>query len=118
MDEGKVVKVLSNMEVVVNLGASHGVHEGTRFVIFQLGEDLVDPDTKQSLGRLELVRGRGEARHVQDRMSTIRSIETKRALRDRVQKSPLAILPSVETVEVEVQAPFEGVKEGDLARKL
>ena len=123
--EGKVVHKLSPTELVINIGRSHGVQEDSRFIVFALGDEIPDPDTGESLGTLEIVRGRAEAKHVQEKMTTILSTEKRRVPRERqrlVFGSPFtsSITPRTETVteEVEVPAPFEGVQVGDLVRVL
>lgn len=123
--QGKVIRKLSPTELVVNIGRSHGVDESSRFIVFALGDEVNDPDTGESLGSLEIVRGRAEAKHVQEKMSTIRSVEKRRVTMDRERPLPRdpifsQIVPRTEIVteEVEVTIPFEGVQDGDLVRVL
>jgi hypothetical protein len=70
---GTVVTIIDPFTLVINRGSTHGVKEGMRFLVYSLGEELYDPDTKESLGRLETVKGTGVVSHVQEKMSTIRS---------------------------------------------
>ena len=49
---GRVIKVEGN-EVWVNMGATSGITVGTEFVVTRKGEELIDPDTGQSLGAEE-----------------------------------------------------------------
>jgi hypothetical protein len=126
---GKVVKVLNQFEVVVNFGSSDGVIENQRFIVFQEGDEIKDPDTGESLGKLEIVRGQGEARHVQERLTTLRSIEINdepQYLKRPRLRSPFESVseqlfqPKEEYVTevVPVPAPFRSVKEGDLVRRM
>jgi hypothetical protein len=91
---GKVVKVLNAFEVVINLGSRDGVSTDDEFVVYAEGEELTDPDTGESLGTLEIVRGQAFAKHVQDKITTLRSKQAG-------ESSP---------------ARFDGVRVGDLAR--
>jgi hypothetical protein len=102
--QGKVVRVLSPTELVINLGSSHGVIEDSKFIVFALGEEMKDPDTGESLGQLEIVKGRAEVKHVQEKMSTVRSTEQQKSF----------TLNGVTWIE----APLEGVQVGDLVRAL
>lgn len=69
-----VVKIIDEFNVVINRGSDHGVVQGDEFVIYyEEQEDLLDPVTGESLGRLEIVRGTGFATHVQPKMTTIKS---------------------------------------------
>lgn len=128
---GRVVKILNPYEVVISLGAEDGVTKNDEFVVFEQGEEVTDPDTGESLGILEIVRGQAFAKHVQEKLTTLRSRETEPETQDRRRpklRSPLEILaidrdlssPREEYVPevVLVPAPFENVEVGDLARKL
>lgn len=98
---GKVVKILNPFEVVINLGANDGIGAEDQFVVYAEGEELTDPDTGDSLGTLEIVRGQAFAKHVQERLTTLRSRESRDGL----------------LLRLEVH-PFKDVEVGDLARKL
>jgi len=126
-NEGKVIRVLNPYEVVVNLGSNDGVTEGTRFLVYALGEEIVDPETREPLGRLEDVRGRAVTKHAQERFATVRSSEKRTERRDRTRERPFSVLDNtflsgprlqVVTEEVEVEAPFVEVRVGDLVRRV
>lgn len=127
MKEAKVVRIVSPNEIVANLGVTDGVDESTSFLVYALGDEITDPDSGESLGNLEIVRGRGTTKHVQARMTTIRSAERRKVIRDRVRPIPqdtvdrmMSPFPKTETVTdvVEEPAPFEGVRVGDFVRPL
>lgn len=64
--------------MVINRGSVDGVKAGSSFLVYALSPDaLVDPETGESLGELEIVRGRGVATHVQERVATIEPEEIK-----------------------------------------
>lgn len=67
----KVVSVLNDEKVVINRGVDHSVRKGQRFIIYASGGEIVDPDTGENLGTLEILKGEGEVEHVQQRMSTL-----------------------------------------------
>lgn len=68
---GRIVKILDETKFVANVGLKDGVTAGDRFVIFEPGEEIVDPETRESLGQLELVKVHVEAAHVQERMTLL-----------------------------------------------
>jgi len=86
-----------------------------------------DPDTGESLGQLEIVRGRGKAKHVQPNMTTVTALTRRKQV---IRKEPgrsgnlfpsfgHSIPPFIEIVEeTEEEIPFEAVTEGDLVRVL
>lgn len=96
---GKVAKVNDDGGLVVNLGSTSGVSVGDRFLVYRLGEEILDPDTGESLGALEMVVGPAKAVHVQEKMSTLvsdqwRRTESRRVVkRTRVQDSTLPLFP-------------------------
>jgi len=69
--EGLVARILNDEKVVINRGSAHGVKEGMRFAIFTELDDVKDPETGSPLGKLELVKARVVASHVQENMATV-----------------------------------------------
>jgi len=67
--EGKVAKILDGSNLIINVGSSHGVQPGLRLIVFAPGDEVVDPDTGESLGTWEAVKGEIVANHVQERIS-------------------------------------------------
>lgn len=117
----RVVDVVDSYRIVINRGAGDGIKKGQRFLVYSLGKELFDPDSKESLGRLEIVRGTGEASHVQERLSTISS-NTKGSARKKIvrRKEPYAFSGTTEEVieeggEVE---PFEDASSGDFVKPI
>jgi len=76
--KGKVVEVLNEYTIAIDLGTKHGVKVGDRFVVYELGDMIKDVDGRD-LERLELVKGQVEITHVQDVISqgASFSVETK-----------------------------------------
>ena len=68
--EGLVARILNDESVVINRGSAHGVKEGMRFAIFTELDEVKDPETGESIGKLELVKARVVAMHVQENMAT------------------------------------------------
>ena len=70
-----VASVMNLSRVVINRGAEHGVKYGQRFAVYALSEeDIVDPVTKESLGRLEIIKGIGKVVHIQDKISILEAM--------------------------------------------
>ena len=69
-----VVKKTSPFELIINRGSLDGVEVGNTFLVYYIDPDeLIDPETKESLGNLEIIRGTAVATHVQQKMTTIKS---------------------------------------------
>jgi hypothetical protein len=73
---GKIIKVLNPFTAVINVGIEQEVKVGSKFLIVGLGDEVVDPDTNETLGVLEIVRGNARVSHVQERMATITCSDT------------------------------------------
>jgi hypothetical protein len=67
--EGQVARIIDESALIINRGAKDGVAPGMRFAVFAQVEDVIDPETKKSLGKWELVKGQVLAGHVQDTMT-------------------------------------------------
>ncbi|MGD0696311.1 MAG: hypothetical protein ABSB82_15775 [Terriglobia bacterium] len=124
-ESAKIAKIIDQYTLVINKGANHGVRVGQRFLVYAFGEEVVDPDNRQSLGRLELVKGTGKVTHVQPTMSTISSDMKSAPSRTIRRKQPSARIywdflrqgpEEVEEVLPAAALAFEEVEIGDLAK--
>lgn len=110
----QVVKVIDEFSVVINRGDMDGVEYGDRFLVYEVGEELFDPDTGESLGNIEIVKGRGKPRHIQDRLTTLESLESEQVLR----RSALGGFAFGSSEYQTRELPFNDPKTGDVARPL
>ena len=116
----RVVYKLSPSRVVINRGKNHGVKIGQVFLIYDLGEVIIDPIENTELGQLEIVRGRGRVVHLQENLATVNSIEVDKE-RIRVTTGAATRLTSIlgpEETEKISDAPFDGVEVGDYCRPI
>ena len=74
---GRVVKVINEYRLVINKGSDDGVTVNNQFLIYHLGDELFDPDTKESLWVLELVCGEGKPEHIQEHLTTLVTSKTE-----------------------------------------
>lgn len=75
--EGKVARVITERELVLNVGSSHGVEVGMRFkILYPGGVAVTDPDTGETLGSVELEKTVVRIVSVQERMSVGRTFRT------------------------------------------
>lgn len=120
---GKVVHIVDEYKLVINKGESDGIEVGDIFNIFSLEDYIYDPDTGESLGRLEIVKGTARAIHVQNRITTIESIdyESSPDKQEIIKRMGTWTLGNQETVKVtpgeKVKKPFYNVSPGDLVLK-
>lgn len=120
---GKVVKILDARRVVINRGELDQVGEGDRFLVYALGEEVTDPDTGESLGQIELIKGRAKAVHVQPHLTTIATFEVESTRRQVTRKTSRYSFDFMlgggdTTTYFEDVREFEGVAVGDLVRPL
>ncbi len=69
---GRIVRIIDPTTLIINRGTNHGVKNGMTFIIFEEGEEVIDPDTGESLGKYELVKGIVEVTNAQENMSQVR----------------------------------------------
>ena len=120
---GVVATILDNgLSVVINRGLISGVREGMRYLIYNLGNEIRDPETNEPLGTLEIVCGKGVVSHVQEKLATIVSCKKDTSVTKIIKPKWLMsgleqLMP--ETEERSEQAiPFDGVQVGSLAKCL
>ena len=128
-----IVKVVDGFTVAIDRGATDGVQLGQLFLIYSLGEELNDPVTGESLGRLEIVKGRGKVINVQERIATIESTKYGRSEKKTVKRQvPPAsssalyaypfghqLLIEEEIIEIPGQLlPFHDPQKGDKAKPI
>jgi hypothetical protein len=70
-----VAYVMGDYKIVINRGVEQGVKVGDTYLIYAIGPEMIDPETDESLGALEIVKGRAVVRHVQEKVSTLETIE-------------------------------------------
>jgi hypothetical protein len=68
---GKILRIFDEFSILVNLGAADGIKRGDRFAVIEEGEEIIDPDTKESLGKLEIIKVEMIASDVQERISLL-----------------------------------------------
>lgn len=106
--KGRIVKKLDEYKVVVNIGYIDGLKKDMRFIIYEEGEEITDPETGESLGRLEIVKAKIKPLHVQERITIMESANYKKAL--------FPTLFSDKPIYTQLPLP-DSVKEGDLVRE-
>lgn len=118
MRETKIIKIIDDFKIVINKGEKDSVKLGDLCLVYENGEELFDPDTNESLGILEIVKGKGKVIHVQENISTIESIEEKRI---KNIKKPIQtfsqFIGEEESYNTE-KLPFFNIKLNDLVKKI
>lgn len=65
----KVVKIMDDMNIIINGGSKNGIIEGDRFYIYSKDLEIVkDPDTKETLGEFKKIKAKIEAVAVYEKM--------------------------------------------------
>lgn len=122
MSQYKVVSVMDdNYKIVINAGVNKGIKIGQRFLVYALSDhEIIDPDTKASLGFLEIVKGTGKVVHVQEQMATIESdvYETSQPTKI-IRKNPMYGFGTTEEQTVSREhIAFDNPKIGDFVKQI
>ncbi|EFJ1801475.1 hypothetical protein HIJ22_003155 [Escherichia coli] len=76
LHDAKIIHINDNFtQFVINKGENGNIRNGMVFLIYSLGENIIDPDTGIDLGRLEIVKGEAIVHHIQEKMTTLISRE-------------------------------------------
>jgi hypothetical protein len=81
----KVAEIIDETKIVINSGSSDGIRVGEYFLILSYGAEVKDPDTGESLGKLENFKGTGKIVHVQEKIAILESVANT--------KFPIRLLP-------------------------
>jgi len=68
-----VVKILNAKTIVINKGEHDGINKDNKFILYYLGDEIIDTRTGERLGTLEVVCGQARVKHLQERLSTLES---------------------------------------------
>jgi curli biogenesis system outer membrane secretion channel CsgG len=82
------VLVKREKQVTINRGEGGGIKLGQFWNVFALGEDLVDPDTGESLGREEVLVGKVRVINVRPRTATAEILEDLGIVKGAVLRPP------------------------------
>lgn len=109
----KIASIIDDYRVVINAGKNDGIAVGHRFLIYKIGKEIFDPDDpKKSLGHIEIIKGKGEVIHVQDRMATLQTTE-----KHEIQRKPSGLFAIAQAIEVTKEPKaFINPEVGDIAR--
>ncbi|MCL2844847.1 MAG: hypothetical protein FWE23_05285 [Chitinivibrionia bacterium] len=117
--EAKVIKVIDDKKIVINKGIADNVAKGQRFQIYYLGEEILDPDTQESLGKLEIICGEAIVEHPQEKMSTLVSDLFRLVPRKITRNGLYPFVANVEeTTDTKETIPFENITNECLARRI
>lgn len=126
--EGKVAQIIDRYTIVINRGKSDEVENDMRFIIYEKGDEITDPDSGKSLGIFENIKMKVKIVNVNENISTAKSDEKYRVTtpsslnlnylgsssRTEIKELPL----DQETREKLVNHKMSGVKIGDLVRQI
>lgn len=122
-----VVKLIDEYTVVINRGSDHEMEEGKRFLIYSISpEEILDPITKESLGHLEIVKGKGKIIHIQEKISIIESCEfgessERKIIRKKNPFNPFSLIEQEEIITPSseiIPIPFDNVEVGDFVKPI
>ena len=126
--EGKVAQIIDRYTIVINRGKSDEVENDMRFIIYEKGDEITDPDSGESLGIFENIKMKVKIVNVNENISTAKSDEKYKVTtpsslnfnylgsssRTEIKELPL----DQETREKLFNHKMSGVKIGDLVRQI
>ncbi|HCW08231.1 MAG TPA: hypothetical protein DGG95_12795 [Cytophagales bacterium] len=114
----RIAKVIDDYKIVINKGSNNGIQVGQRLLVYAIGEEINDPESGESLGQLEIVKGTGVVTHVQEYISTVESDRKSKSFRKIIRKPLLAfqLAGEEEIINPSETIPFDEPKVGDLVK--
>lgn len=112
--EGRVARIMTERELVINRGADHGVEVGTRFAILNPnGLEIKDPETGEDLGSVEVAKTIVKVVSVQDRLCVATTFRTTKTAGGALWMAGLANPPveRTETLRTDQTNAYEELSE-------
>ncbi|MGA3191147.1 MAG: hypothetical protein ABSD73_01380 [Candidatus Bathyarchaeia archaeon] len=125
MLKGKILKILSSYSVVISLGKEQGVTKDMKFIIYEEGDMIKDPETGADIEKLEILKGEVTVTQVQEKISVAESFAIEKRVYNPLDVVYAYTSRTVITKEkkpltdeaIEAPAPSK-VKIGDLVRQI
>jgi len=122
--EIKVAEVINQTQIIINKGSTHGLQVGQHVFIYSIGKEIFDPDTRESLGNMEISKGRGVISSVLEKQSAVTAIKIEvpeSVILKKQSDGFMSFMHGMQKTEeerklVEKTIPFESVEVGDLVR--
>ena len=129
MIEGKIVKIVDERTLVADVGTEQGVAVEQQFVVVQPVDMVVDPESGDELGTLELIKARLVAVHAQPRIATLAPLPGEQSqstvLSQRMawdsRGAPIGssdVILSVDRSQISGRHRVEAIKIGDVVRSV
>jgi len=120
----KVIKIIDDKSLVINAGADKGLHVGDIIEVFQPGDEVVDPETNESLGSLDYVKARLDVVTSLPKMSVCKDKKSRNAFFDPLTTTFInqTYYESISIDPKDISGGYENVDKvirvGDLVRKV
>ena len=120
--KGKVLKILDPYRVVVDIGYQDGIKNDMKFIIYELGDEILDPDTGRVIDRLEIIKHNIKVTQIQEKFSIMRSDEyepdfMKTLLTSGNINTKVIPLSTEEKPAKSSEKEYKKIKVGDLVRQ-
>lgn len=102
---GKVIRILSDTEIIINIGINKEAKIGQKFKIYEPGEEIIDSETNKSLGILDYIKGTVEITEIHDEFSVAQKIVQEERIKNRGY-NPLSSFNNTKTETVNVIKPL------------
>lgn len=76
-ENGNVIRIIDEYSILINLGKNDDVRKGKKLEVFEPGEMIIDPLSKEELGSLDYIKDTLEVVNVYDNFSTCQHIDVE-----------------------------------------
>lgn len=74
-EKWKVIKIVDEYRIVVNAGEKDLIEKGEELEVYEIGEPIIDPQTNEDLGTLDIIKARIVVSIVYEKMCICKNIE-------------------------------------------
>lgn len=113
--EGEVIQIVTEYELIANIGEKDGVKENHRYQVYTLSDEIEDPESGESLGKIEYTKALVRPTKIKEKMSVMESAETTPSPL-QAQLTPFTGSQKKLTDRPNFSYADDEVKEGDLVK--
>lgn len=103
----KIVQILNEYSVVINGGFNDGIKRGQLFQIYNIGDEVFDPDTKLSLGTRDNIKAEVIAIEVSEKLTVCENRTNTSVINKYLWEEHTSFAQTIDTLSKRIPTPLQ-----------